>query len=519
MALLVGLALLAAPLPLAAQETAPLGYLEGEVQLIPVGGTRFTINDRVYGGTLRVSGHSAGLALVEIVGLDQYLLGIREVPFSWHGQALRAQVVAARTYLAWTLGGGRSSNGRAYDYDICATDACQVYAGVGAVSGPEGGRWASAVADTSDQVLLYQGAPAQAVYSSTSGGRTRNSGDVWGGDDIPYLQAVESPGEESPYVTWEWEVDAERMERLLGEAGVVTGNLRDISTVIVPDGQGPWRVAIASDGGTRTLGTWDLRGMINSAARRTMADVLPAYRPNGRRYPQTMMSPSYTIRRVGLVVAGPDGEPERITKGYRVEGRGWGHLVGMSQYGAQAMAQAGSSYGQILAHYYGGLSPQAAPEILPDLVEVGLAIESSEMVIGADGPVQVVTSGNVVSEAALGTWRFVAEGSDVRVIPPEGLGLAPDLSRPVVERNRGGDPASIGFTLRAPAEVRITVFQGSILAGRRDLGVTDAGTYRFRWSELVSTGPAGPAAYRVLIEATSPDGEDRLHLTLLNRAE
>jgi len=241
-------------LPATAQEASPT-YLTGAVELVPAPGTTLRYEGRFYTGRLRVGGHAGGLAVVETVTLDQYLLGIREVPFAWHRQALRAQVVAARTYLAWTLQGGRSINGRRYDYDICATTACQVYAGVGDLEGSYGGRWVAAVGNTAHEILLFEGLPAQAVYSSTSGGRTRDSEDIWPGTDLPYLQAVDSPGEQSPFVTWGFELAAADMEALLGEAGLLTGSLQGIETIVTEDGGGPWQVVIESHGDTRRVGT------------------------------------------------------------------------------------------------------------------------------------------------------------------------------------------------------------------------------------------------------------------------
>jgi len=104
------------------------------------------MGDRRYSGPFRVTAESDGVAVVEVASLDAYLEGIREVPFSWHEDALAAQVVAARTYLAWTLLGGRSETGSRIGYDICATAACQVYAGVDAVLGEDGDRWREASA-------------------------------------------------------------------------------------------------------------------------------------------------------------------------------------------------------------------------------------------------------------------------------------------------------------------------------------------------------------------------------------
>jgi stage II sporulation protein D len=496
------------PSPAVAQTESP-NYLGEQVELIPGEGTTLLVDGRSYRGSLRVGGHREGLALVERVGLDGYLLGIREVPFSWHREALKAQVVAARTYLAWTLQGGRSAAGRAYGYDICATAACQVYAGTGDLDSELGARWRAAVSDTGGEILLYEDGPAQALYSSTSGGRTRDVDDVWPGTNLPYLQAVDSPGEDSPFVSWGYELAAEDMEALLRVADLIEGSLEGITTEITPDGAGPWQVVIESTGGTRRVPTWDLRGMLNQASRQVLSNLLPATRPDGRRYPQTVLSPTYTIHRIGYVVAGPDGEPMRVIKGFRVEGRGWGHLVGMSQYGALAMAEAGASYQEILGHYYSGLAPVTAPELLPETVTVGLAVEEPELAIGADGPVQVIFDGTVIAEAALGTWRFQAEGGSVRVLPPVGLGLPPVLRRPQV------DQTTVGFALTASAEMRVTVFWGTLVAGRVDLGVVDAGVFRLPISDLLEMSVPAGASLRAVVEVSSPDGEDTLRLAVV----
>ena len=79
---------------------------------------------------------------------------------------------------------------------------------------------------------------------------------------------------------------------------------------------------------------------------------------------------------------------------YIVEGAGWGHLIGMSQYGAQAMAGAGSAYPEILAHYYGGLSPVAGDRFLPDQLAVGLVIGSESVIIRSDSPLTVSSTGH-----------------------------------------------------------------------------------------------------------------------------
>ncbi len=397
------------------------------VELRPAEGAAVVYQDRRYAGTMRVSGHGGGLAIVEAVSLDDYLAGIQEVPFSWEPAALEAQAIAARTYLAWTLARGRTETGRRYGFDICATDACQVYAGLEPRLGTGGDRWLAAVSATRDQILLYDGAPALTYYSSTSGGRTRTVGDVFVGDaDRPYLQAVESPGEDSPFASWSWWLTSVTMQEVMEEAGLVSGRLLDISTTVTEDGEGPWTVQVSSEGGTRTVTTWELRGILNRAGPAVAPGLLPALRPDGPRYPQTILSPTFTMSSLEVPIPSPLGPVGSFTL-YEVQGRGWGHLVGMSQYGAQAMAGRGSSASDILAHFYGGLRPTESPGTIPDLVEVALATSASELDVNVTGPVTVLLDGEVVATDELGAWSMSADAGSVVVTAPVGLGLPPRI--------------------------------------------------------------------------------------------
>lgn len=99
--------------------------------------------------------------------LDEYLLGIYEMPGDWPLEALKAQAVAARSYAVSYTGGGAS--------EICTTQACQVYKG-----GNKGGQWEKAVRDTQGEVMMGGGEVVKAWYASTFGGYAFTSGDVWG---------------------------------------------------------------------------------------------------------------------------------------------------------------------------------------------------------------------------------------------------------------------------------------------------------------------------------------------------
>lgn len=476
----------------------PTSIIANEV-VMTTGGTRVEVDGKGIRGTLSVRGYDEGVAVTEELSVDQYLGGIAEVPFSWDDDALAAQAVAARTYLARTLADGRSQSGSAFDYDICATTACQVYAGVDLIEGPEGDRWRRAVSSTTDEILLdVNGRPAQAFYSSTSGGRTRSVEDIFtGADPVSYLEAVESPGEDSPFAEWDYTITAHEMERLAREADLIEGDLLDVETTTTDDGAGPWTVFFEGSDSSSTVPTWVLRTKLNRAAEAVMADRLPVQRPDvDRRYPQTIMSPSFTIVPVDVVlpsVLGP-AKPERL---YRILGNGWGHLVGMSQYGALAMAESGVSYPDILAHFYGGLRPQRAGSALPELLTVALATERREVSLVPDGPVTVTVDGDVLAEGAVGGWRFEAAGSRLRVIPPIGLGLPPEISEVVVlGRWLIADLATAG-------EVHVSSGVGDNRVVTRDWVLVEAGQL---WALL----PAEPEIVTVMIR--SPEGFDRVQL-------
>src|SRR2546428_13729696 len=104
-------------------------------------------------------------------------------------EALKAQVVAARTY-ALSHMAYPDPTGAALGYQLCATDACQVYRGLGVGNGPYGARWRKAVDATRDQVLLYGGRPADTLYFSTSNGQTLGNDQVFGSAPLPYLRPV-----------------------------------------------------------------------------------------------------------------------------------------------------------------------------------------------------------------------------------------------------------------------------------------------------------------------------------------
>lgn len=250
--------------------------------------------------------------------LDEYLTGVLlgEIPASFELEALKAQAVAARTY-AWKI---HETGGKHADGSICGNSrCCQAYMtredyldGGGTELGIA--KMASAVQATSGTVLTYEGQLIEATYFSCSGGSTEDAQAVWG-TDYPYLRSVDSPGEEKAarYRT-DLFFSTEEFQKALGVR--LEGNPRQWFS----------NVTFTSGGGVQTM---DIGGTTYTGLQLRGALGLP--------------STAFTVT----------VEKDRI----RITAHGYGHRVGMSQYGADAMAVTGSTWKQILAHYYPGTKP------------------------------------------------------------------------------------------------------------------------------------------------------------------
>jgi stage II sporulation protein D len=295
------------------------------------------VNGRSYRGTLVLQRDRTGLTIVNRVPMEAYLLGVVSAEMGRRGsaerEAVRAQAVASRTYALRNLGRWRSEG-----FDLYATVFDQVYSGASAET-PEG---REAVESTRGQVLTWNGAPIDAFFFSTCGGRTESGVDVFRGADVPYLRSVsdESPSGTaycsiSPRFRWreEWTGDGLRtilrrsLPAVLGIDASRVDQLRDVRIV------------------RRT--TSHRVGLLDIVLAREAVDV------DGPLVRQVLRTPAGEILRstaFTLDVRRSGGRIARVV----AEGAGNGHGVGLCQWGAVGRARAGQDYQQILAAYYGG---------------------------------------------------------------------------------------------------------------------------------------------------------------------
>jgi SpoIID/LytB domain protein len=342
-----------------------------------------------YRGTIEIERASDGsLRLIGELSFEDYIRGIAEVPRDWPMAALKAQAVAARTYALNRYEFGETSG----DWDLCATTECQVYVGMKVEAGPWGDRWVRAVQETAGQVLLYQGKPAVTYYSSTSPGRTFDVEDRFGGESLPYLRGVEETDDgASPLARWRVEIPFDDLARFLSAQGLWSGGA--ISRVVA----GPGGIRIS--GADRvTLSKDALRDALNDTASCLAPDRYPTSEPDGYQLPQTVPSVWYR--------AGQEGASLMLA------GRGWGHGVGMVQWGAYGKAKRGLPYDDILAAYYGGLRPQGVS--LPGTIRILIAEGLSRITVEPSSSIE--TNPDVTPRPP---WRISGGGHlRIRHSPP-----------------------------------------------------------------------------------------------------
>jgi len=263
-------------------------------------------------GWVEVRRVAGGLRVVNRVPLEHYVAGTlgRETYPGWAPETFKAQAVATRTYALHEA--DQHADG---PFDVDGGTRGQVYGGVDA----ESAEAVAAAAATRGEYLAWQGRPILAVFHSASGGRTASAEEVWG-RPLPYLVSVPVEHEEdSPDTYWRASVSRTTLGRALVPLGVDLGPVRELRVVErAPSGRAR-ALRVSGRDGQREIEARALRGSLGA---------------------EVIRSTLFEIR------SSPDG--------FLIVGSGHGHGVGMSQWGAEAMARRGAGYREILAYFYPG---------------------------------------------------------------------------------------------------------------------------------------------------------------------
>ncbi|MEG3437140.1 SpoIID/LytB domain-containing protein [Pannus brasiliensis CCIBt3594] len=260
------------------------------------------INDRWYRGRTRLLRMGSGVTAINLIDLEQYLysvVGAEAIP-SWPLEALKTQAVAARTYAIYK---SNTSGNRFYDLDT--TTRTQVYKGMET----EFTTTHDAVNSTEGQIMTYNGKAILAVFHSSSGGHTENVEDVWN-SSLPYLRGVVDYDQVAPVFQWSKTFTASELGRLLGGVGRVRS--------LVPQRVTPLgriiKLRVVGDRGSKLVSDDQLRQVLD------------------------LRSTLFTV--------------SESNNTFEIDGRGYGHGIGLSQWGAFGLASQGQTYDRILTHYY-----------------------------------------------------------------------------------------------------------------------------------------------------------------------
>ncbi len=270
-------------------------------------------------GALVITARDAGLLVVNDLDLEAYVKSVvsSEVPVTWPFEALKAQAIVARTYALYKKG---ERGGQAFDVD--ATVQSQVYGGLGS----EDPRASEAVDATAGIVVVHEGRLALTPYHSTSAGPTEDAAEVWG-IDLPYLKGVACPFDENSSVyRWERRLSFDAIESALREAGYAVGAIATLTPLGRNRSGRVSAVRILHAEGEVILKGELLRRIIGYQR-------LPSMR---------------------FDVVDVEAEPHGGGFDVRLRGGGWGHGVGLCQWGMKTLSERGWTADRIIDYYYPG---------------------------------------------------------------------------------------------------------------------------------------------------------------------
>lgn len=324
---------------------------------------------RYRGDIVLQSRTDSDITVINELSLDEYLYGVvaSEMSPSWPLEALKAQGVAARNYALATM--GKHNN---YGFDLCSTEHCQAYKGIE----KENANIIEAIDATKGRILTYDGKAITAFFHSTSGGHTEDSENIWG-TRTEYIRGVDDPYSlGSPNDNWILDMNKSEISEKLAKANADVGEIIDIRILEISPYGRVLRLEIKGTKDTKIFEKEKIRTILGTTTLKSIwyklktdADIFV----NG-----SMLEPARQGRASSMYVITAGGTtkigstPRKVNvKGmndfkayntvpavYTFEGKGYGHGLGMSQYGAKGMAEAGNNYVEILEHYYKGAKVQ-----------------------------------------------------------------------------------------------------------------------------------------------------------------
>jgi len=369
----------------------------GPVRLIPAGEGFVSYKGRIYRGEIEVLRAGSGLSVVNVVDLEDYLLGVvpAEMQHSWPLEALKAQAVAARSFAVANLG-RRQADG----FDLRDNSDDQAYGGVLA----EREATSEAVRLTAGEVVTYGGRVIATFYHASSGGHTENNEHIWtGGVPVPYLRGVPDYDDlpNNKWYRWSYRFSAAEFAEKLARAGYPVGELREVIAGPPSASGRPSSWTVVGSAGEARLTMQQMRSALGlpappSAIAADGAGAAPPDPPEpepdpvqvvgaggravsrqvagsavasaGGRVSTLPSGPVTLLGARGMALAGEaprvpppaaSPAPDRQAAEVVVDGGGYGHGVGLSQYGAYGMALQGKTYKEILTHYFTGTQVEA----------------------------------------------------------------------------------------------------------------------------------------------------------------
>lgn len=282
------------------------------------------INSKSYRGDFEIILNPKNINTFHIINnvmLEEYLRGVvpSESPSTWPEESLKAQALAARTYAVanWNK---RKEDG----FDLADTVADQVYNGISA----ETQLTDKAIKETEGKIIIFNGKPINALFFSCSGGYTDSAMEVWN-IDLPYIQPVQDFDYKAPKYKWEKTYSNSDIKKALLKLNVNIGNILEIEPIEFTQQKRVKKIKFRGTNGEEIIDSNKFRMALglNSTLWSVKANKNKKFNLLSKNYP----------------------------KSFTFNGGGWGHALGMSQWGARQMAEDGKSYEEIIKHYYKGI--------------------------------------------------------------------------------------------------------------------------------------------------------------------